>query len=52
MLLQMALFHSFFFFTIFFYLWWILSYIEMKQPRVYMFPIPIPPLTSLSTHSL
>ena len=20
----------------FFYLWWILSYIEMKQPRVYM----------------
>ena len=27
----------FFFFTIFFfYLWWIFSYTEMKQPRVYM----------------
>ena len=25
-----------FFFFLFFYLWWILSYIEMKQPRVYM----------------
>ena len=47
---------SFFFnfnFNFFFYLWWILSYIEMKQPRVYMCsPSQSPPPTSLSTHSL
>ena len=37
----------------FFYLWWILSYIEMKQPRVYMcspsqspHPPPTPPIPS------
>ena len=37
----------------FFYLWWILSYIEMKQPRVYMcspsqspLPPPSPPVPS------
>ena len=39
---------SLFFFSFFFFfnLWWILSYIEMKQPRVYMcspFQSPLPP---------
>ena len=35
----------FFNFIFLFYLWWILSYIEMKQPWVYMCspPIPLPP---------
>ena len=40
----------------FFYLWWILSYIEMKQPRVYMcspsqspLPPPSPPAPSRSS---
>ena len=40
-------------FFFFFYLWWILSYIEMKQPRVYMcspsqshLPPPSPPIPS------
>ena len=42
------------FFTI---LQWVLSYIDMNQPWIYMhspsqFPIPIPPPTSLSTRSL
>ena len=40
----------------FFYLWWILSYIEMKQPWVYMcspsqspLPPPSPPVPSRSS---
>ena len=43
----------FFFYFYFFNLWWILSYIEMKQPWVYMcspsqspFPPPSPPVPS------
>ena len=42
-----------FFYLFIFYLWWILSYIEMKQPRVYMcspsqspLPPPSPPAPS------
>ena len=43
-------------FEVFFFLWWILSYIEMKQPRVYMcspsqspLPPPSPPIPSRSS---
>ena len=45
--------NSIFFSFLFFYLWWILSYIEMKQPWVYMcspsqcpLPPPSPPVPS------
>ena len=46
----------FYLFIYFFYLWWILSYIEMKQPWVYMcspsrspLPPPSPPAPSMSS---
>ena len=45
------------FFLIFFYFWWILSYIEMKQPWIYMcspsrspLPPPSPPAPSRFSH--
>ena len=48
---------SSFIFYFFFYLQWILSYIEMKQPWVYMYspsrsplPLPSPPVPSRFSH--
>ena len=52
-LIYPSTFIFFYFFLKFFYLWRILSYIEMKQPRVYMcspsqspLPPPSPPIPS------